>query len=275
MAIHQNEERGPETQPAGRGTEPLTEQVEYRFPGRRVFVTGGARGIGRSIVEAFCRAGARVAFCDIDTVKGARTAAETGARFAEVDVCNGEALEACIAELFEAWGDLDVIINNVGISRFSPLVETSVEKFDRILATNLRPAFITSRALARHRTAHPQANRYGRIINIASTRYLMSEPGSEGYAASKGGIRSLTHALALSLAPLHVTVNSIAPGWIEHANYEGLRPEDHAQHPSGRVGRPEDIARLCLFLCAEANDFIDGENITVDGGMTRKMIYVE
>lgn len=103
----------------------------------------------------------------------------------------------------------------------------------------------------------------------------MSEPGSEGYAASKGGIRSLTHALALSLAPLHVTVNSIAPGWIEHANYEGLRPEDHAQHPSGRVGRPEDIARLCLFLCAEANDFIDGENITVDGGMTRKMIYVE
>ena len=144
MAIHQNEERGPETQPAGRGTEPLTEQVEYRFPGRRVFVTGGARGIGRSIVEAFCRAGARVAFCDIDTVKGARTAAETGARFAEVDVCNGEALEACIAELFEAWGDLDVIINNVGISRFSPLVETSVEEFDRILATNLRPAFITS-----------------------------------------------------------------------------------------------------------------------------------
>lgn len=94
MAIHQNEERGPETQPAGRGTEPLTEQVEYRFPGRRVFVTGGAQGIGRSIVEAFCRAGARVAFCDIDTVKGARTAAETGARFAEVDVCNGEALEA-------------------------------------------------------------------------------------------------------------------------------------------------------------------------------------
>ena len=178
-------------------------------------------------------------------------------------------------DLFTTWGDLDIIINNVGISCFSPLAETSIEEFDRILATNLRPAFITSRALARHRQVLPQPNTYGRIVNITSTRYLMSEPGCEGYAASKGGIYSLTHALALSLAPQHITVNSIAPGWIENNHYESLRPEDHAQHPSGRVGHPEDIARMCLFLCMEENDFINGENITVDGGMTKKMIYIE
>ena len=116
---------------------------------------------------------------------------------------------------------------------------------------------------------------FGRIVNICSTRYLMSEPGSEGYAASKGGIYSLTHALALSLAEWHITVNSISPGWICTGDYEQLRPEDHAQHPSGRVGKPEDIARMCLFICQEENDFMNGENVTIDGGMTKKMIYIE
>lgn len=172
-------------------------------------------------------------------------------------------------------GDIDIIINNAGISQFSSITETSVEDFDKILSINLRPAFITSRRLALHRQSLETPNPYGRIINICSTRYLMSEPGSEGYAASKGGIYSLTHALALSLSEWHITVNSIAPGWIQNNNYDQLRPEDHAQHPSGRVGKPEDIARMCLFLCQEENDFINGENITIDGGMTKKMIYLD
>ncbi len=103
----------------------------------------------------------------------------------------------------------------------------------------------------------------------------MSEPGSEGYAASKGGIYSLTHALALSLSEWNITVNSIAPGWIQTHDYDQLQPVDHSQHPSRRVGKPEDIARMCLFLCEENNDFINGENITIDGGMTKKMIYLE
>ena len=102
----------------------------------------------------------------------------------------------------------------------------------------------------------------------------MSEPGSEGYAASKGGIYSLTHALALSLSEWNITVNSIAPGWIQTHDYNQLQPEDHSQHPSRRVGKPEDIARMCLFLCEENNDFINGENFTIDGGMTKKMIYI-
>lgn len=242
---------------------------------RRVFVTGGAEGIGKVIVEAFSRENCRVAFCDVNEVSGQQTAKETGSVFYKVDVSDKEALENCVLQILKEWGDMDVIINNVGISKFSPITETSVEDFDQILSVNLRPVFITSRLLAIHRKAQSSPNPYGRIINICSTRYLMSEPGSEGYAASKGGIYSLTHALALSLSEWNVTVNSIAPGWIQTHDYHLLRPEDHSQHLSRRVGKPEDIARMCLFLCEENNDFINGENITIDGGMTKKMIYTE
>ena len=242
---------------------------------KRVFVTGGAEGIGRAIVEAFCKDGHQVAFCDINAVSGQQTARDTGAIFHPVDVSDKEALESCMQQILDEWKDIDILINNVGISKFSSITETSVEDFDKILSINLRPVFITSRLLAIHRKKQPSPNPYGRIINICSTRYLMSEPGSEGYAASKGGIYSLTHALASSLSEWHITVNSIAPGWIQTHDYNQLRPEDHSQHPSRRVGKPEDIARMCLFLCEENNDFINGENITIDGGMTKKMIYVK
>ena len=242
---------------------------------RRVFITGGAEGIGKAIVRTFRGAGHRVAFCDKNEASGKETALQTGTQFFPVDVSDKTALEDCLRKIIEEWGDIDIIINNAGVSQFSPITETSVEDFDKILSINLRPAFITSRQLALHRQSLDTPNPYGRIINICSTRYLMSEPGSEGYAASKGGIYSLTHALALSLSEWHITVNSIAPGWIQNNNYDQLRPEDHAQHPSGRVGKPEDIARMCLFLCQEENDFINGENITIDGGMTKKMIYLD
>ena len=242
---------------------------------KRVFVTGGAEGIGRAIVEAFCKDGHQVAFCDINAVSGQQTARDTGAIFHPVDVSDKEALESCMQQILDEWKDIDILINNVGISKFSSITETSVEDFDKILSVNLRPVFITSRLFAIHRKGQSDSNPYGRIINICSTRYLMSEPGSEGYAASKGGIYSLTHALALSLSEWNITVNSIAPGWILSQDYDQLRPEDHSQHPSRRVGKPEDIARMCLFLCRDENDFINGENITIDGGMTKKMIYTE
>ncbi len=248
---------------------PITEKK------KRVFVTGGAEGIGKAIVQAFCNAGYRVAFCDKNETSGQQLAKETGTVFYQVDVSDQESLERCMQRIFLVWGDIDIIVNNAGISKFSPITETSIDDFDNILSVNLRPAFITSRLLAIHRKSQPSRNPFGRIINICSTRYLMSEPGSEGYAASKGGIYSLTHALALSLSEWHITVNSIAPGWIQNHDYEQLRTEDHTQHPSGRVGKPEDIARMCLFLSQEENDFINGENITIDGGMTKKMIYVE
>lgn len=248
---------------------------ESNLPPKRAFVTGGANGIGKTIVEAFHNAGFEVAFCDIDEMAGQQTAQKTGVLFYHIDISDESALENCMLELFEKWGDIDIIINNAGVSHFASITETSVEDFDRILSINLRPVFITSRLLAKHRKSQTPPLTYGRIINICSTRYMMSEPGSEGYAASKGGIYSLTHALALSLAELHITVNSISPGWIQTHDYDRLRPEDHNQHPSGRVGKPEDIARMCMFLCQDGNDFINGENITVDGGMTKKMIYIE
>ena len=242
---------------------------------KKVFVTGGAEGIGKAIVEAFCKDGHQVAFCDINAVSGQQTARDTGAIFHSVDVSDKEALESCMQQILDEWKDIDILINNVGISKFSSITETSVKDFDKILSVNLRPVFITSRLLAIHRKTQSDSNPYGRIINICSTRYLMSEPGSEGYAASKGGIYSLTHALALSLSEWNITVNSLAPVWIQTQNYDQLQPEDHSQHPSQRVGKPEDIARMCLFLCRDENDFINGENITIDGGMTKKMIYTE
>ncbi|MBQ2821300.1 MAG: SDR family oxidoreductase [Thermoguttaceae bacterium] len=244
---------------------------------RRVFVTGGAHGIGRAIVEAFRGENDRVAFCDINSELGKKVSEMTGARFFEVDVTEKEALETCLQEILEEWGDLDVLVNNVGISIFEPLTETTVEHFDRVLSTNLRSAFITSRILAIHRKKNEkekdQKNPYGRIVNLCSTRYLQSESGTEAYSASKGGIWSLTHALAVSLAPYRITVNCIAPGWVSVNEKEELSIADHEFHLSGRVGQAEDIARTCLFLCDEKNDFINGQCLTVDGGVTKKMIY--
>mgnify|MGYP003444865588 FL=1 len=242
---------------------------------KRVFVTGGAHGIGRAIVEAFCQTSDRVAFCDIDKLKGEELAHTTGAKFFHFDVCDKRALESCMQMLFKDWGDLDVVVNNVGIGGFESITKTTVEHFEKILKTNLNSAFITSRQLALHRESSDVKNKYGRIVNLCSTRYLQSEAGTEAYAASKGGIWSMTHALAVSLAPFHITVNCIAPGWISVDENEVLRPEDHLFHLSGRVGKAEDIARTCLFLCDENNDFINGQCITVDGGVTKKMIYPE
>ena len=197
--------------------------------GKRVFVTGGAKGIGAAIVTAFCNVGARVAFYDTDEKAASRLCdlLPTFVQFFQADASDPEALQKVI----------------------------------------------TSRALAIHRNNEEGKQRYGRIINIASTRYLQSEPGSECYAASKGGIVSLTHALALSFSDYNITVNSISPGWIQNEDYRLLKRSDHNQHPSGRVGRPSDIASACLFLAAPENDFINGQNIVIDGGMTKKMIY--
>ena len=125
---------------------------------KRVFVTGAASGIGKAIVEAFCMDGAKVAFCDVDVVKGNLLSKQTNARFFEADVKNEEALEHTMRVLFDEWGDIDVIVNNAGISEFSPITETTVAEFDKILATNLRPAFITSRLLAVHRSLQTEAN---------------------------------------------------------------------------------------------------------------------
>lgn len=245
------------------------------FQGKCVFVTGGAHGIGRGIVEAFRRAGAEVAFCDLNRRQGEITARDTGAAFYPADVADAAALCGVFDAVCERFGEIYILVNNAGISEFSPLAETTVGQFDRILAVNLRPMFVTAQHMAVRRNTPEGKRLYGRIINIASTRWLQSEPGSEGYAASKGGIVALTHALALSFSEYNVTVNCISPGWIDNGNFGNITERDRRQHPSGRVGMPGDIARACLFLADPANDFVDGQNIVIDGGMTKKMIYEE
>ena len=239
-----------------------------------VLVTGGASGIGREIVRHFAKLGATVLIVDVDEEKGRRVLKEIQALsehsfFYQCDLRNDEEIKSLFIFIKEKFNRCDILINNAGISEFKNLLTCDIKYFDEVISVNLRAAFIMSQEFYRLN----RGCNYGRIINIASTRAFMSEPNSEAYAASKGGLVALTHALALSLSEEHITVNCISPGWIQNTNYEELTHRCHAQHPSKRVGKPEDIAKMCLFLCEEENDFITGENIIIDGGMTKKMIY--
>ena len=199
--------------------------------------------------------------------------------FVRTDVSQSEAVRKWMEVTAQKLGCPDVLINNAGIMRRSPFLELSPEDFDRVLAINLRGTFLCSQEVARRMI---EAGKGGAIINIASTRAFMSEPGTEAYTASKGGIVSLTHGMAISLGPYGIRVNCISPGWIETRDWQySARAQtpvhserDRMQHPVGRVGRPDDIAEACMFL-AESAGFMTGQNIISDGGMTRKMIYEE
>ncbi len=176
--------------------------------------------------------------------------------------------EASVAAAFDelGWETLDLLVNNAGVAspRTGPLAELSLADWRKVTDSHLTGAFLMSRA------AIPLLVEGASIVNMVSTRAFMSEPDTETYAASKGGLVALTHALAISLGP-KVRVNAVAPGWISDG--EGLSETDHRQHPIGRVGRADDIAGAVLYL-AEAG-FVTGQVLTVDGGMTRKMIYAE
>lgn len=246
---------------------------------RTVLISGGAQGIGRGMAERFLEAGWRVALLDSDRKAGEEAAAELAGRgtvrFHRVDVAEEGALRQAVGETVGAWGGLDALINNAGIMIRKPLFELSLTEWNRVLAVNLTGAFLAARECAPH-----LAERRGAIVNIASTRALMSEPDTESYSASKGGLVALTHALAISLGPA-VRVNCISPGWIDvtsrpkkgHPHPAVLSPEDHAQHPVGRVGIPGDVAELALYLASPASSFVTGQNFVIDGGMTRRMIY--
>lgn len=241
---------------------------------KTVIVTGSANGIGKGIATAFAEEEYNVVIADIDVENGNELQKKLEeknfkAAFIECDVSNSDSITGLIHETVEMYGRIDILVNNAGISEFTPPEELTVEKWDLILNTNLRSSFLLTKAAAEEMKKQGG----GSIVNIASTRALMSEPNSEAYAASKGGLLALTHAMALSYADDHINVNCISPGWIKTESYEELRDIDHKQHPSKRVGKPGDIARACLFLTRPDNDFINGENLVIDGGMTRKMIY--
>lgn len=244
-------------------------------------ITGGAQGIGKATAKRLLANGMNVVIADADAEAGAETAAEYerlgNIRFIACDVSD----ETQVRDLFDAtvkeFRGIDALVNNAGISRFKPLAETSLADWNAVIGVNLSGTFLCSKYAAfQLRVAR------GAIVNIASTRALMSEPDTEAYAASKGGIVSLTHALAMSLGP-QVRVNCICPGWIEVGDWEKSSrrttphhsEQDRLQHPVGRVGVPEDIAALVAYLISREAGFITGANFVVDGGMTRKMIYAE
>jgi NAD(P)-dependent dehydrogenase (short-subunit alcohol dehydrogenase family) len=186
----------------------------------------------------------------------------------EGDVREQETAARAVAALVERFGRLDGLVSNAGVMIRKPLHRLTTAEWHRVIDTNLTATFLFVRAAEKQlRKAR------GAIVTIASTRAQMSEPNTESYAASKGGLVALTHALAISLGP-RVRVNCVSPGWIETKNYAALRRKDHAQHPAGRVGKPADIAEIVAWLLeGERSGFVTGANFVVDGGMTRKMIY--
>lgn len=224
-------------------------------------VSGGAHGIGAGIAARLRRDGWRVVTADLRP-------GEAGTRHVLADVADEAAVTGLLNGVAERERRLDALVCNAGIMLRRPLAELTLEAWRKVLDTNLTSAFLLARA------AEPLLRAsHGSIVTIASTRAHMSEPNTESYSASKGGLMALTHALAVSLGPA-VRVNCVSPGWIDVSG-EALRPEDHAQHPAGRVGRVEDIAGLVAWLVGPEAGFVTGGEFVADGGMTRKMIYAE
>ena len=250
---------------------------------RVAYITGGAQGIGKGIALELLRRGYGVAITDIDDEAGRECVAELRSigplLFFSTDVREEAAVAASIGETVARFGRLDGLINNAAWADPPRLAveKLSLEAWRQVIDINLTGAFLT----VKHAVPHLRRSR-GSIINIASTRALQSEPDTESYAASKGGLVALTHALAMSLGP-EIRVNAISPGWIDVSCWKKrvarhpveLREIDHRQHPAGRVGTPGDVAALAAFLLSADAGFITAQIFVVDGGMTRRMIYEE
>lgn len=248
---------------------------------KTAIITGGGQGIGRVTTQYLLTHGYRVSIWEADTdalaeLREAFKPQNGQLQFINCDVSSEVNVRKATEQTFAHFGQIDSLVNNAGVMIEKPLDKFTLEEWNRVISTNLTGAFLC----AKHTAPHLAAQR-GTIINIASTRAFQSEPDTFAYSASKGGLVALTHSLAVSLGP-DVRVNAISPGWIDvsalkkraKAKADDLRPEDHAQHPAGRVGQADDIARMILFLMAPENSFITGQNFVVDGGMTKKMIYV-
>lgn len=225
----------------------------FDFKGKVAVVTGGARGIGKCIRECFEAAGATV--CVIDLLDN---------DYFVGDLADKAVLERFAAKVVADYGSVDYLINNAA-PKACGVTDGSYEDFEYALKVGITAPFYLAKLFA------PHFAKGAAIVNISSSRDRMSQPETEGYTAAKGGIAALTHALATSLAG-SVRVNSISPGWIDnqYTVYEGA---DATQHPAGRVGAPPDIANMVLYLCSDMASFITGENVCIDGGMTRQMIY--
>lgn len=223
------------------------------FENKVVVVTGGAQGIGKCISEEFAKAGAKVCMIDLQEND-----------YFQGDLADKETLERFAKKVIAEYGSVDYLINNAApLSK--GIDECSYEEFEYALAVGVTAPFYLTKLFA------PYFTKGASVINISSSRDRMSQPQTESYTAAKGGISALTHALMVSLAG-KVRVNSISPGWIDN-DYKVYDGPDAIQHPAGRVGNPVDIANMVLFLCSDKAGFITGENICIDGGMTKQMIY--
>mgnify|MGYP001092154653 CR=1 FL=1 len=255
-----------------------------RFEDKVVVVTGGGQGIGRVVCQTFAKEGAKVVIAEVDEEAGREceeliTSTGGKALFIKTDVADEDSVKNLFLQTVKNYSKVSILINNAGIMPEGNIFTRSIDEWNRVIAINLTGPYICSRYAAELM----RDGNGGVIINISSTRALMSECDTEPYSASKGGLLALTHSLAISLGKYDIRVNSICPGWIEVSQHKksslrkmpDLTERDHKQHPVGRVGKAEDIASACLFLASEEASFITGANIIIDGGMTVKMIYEE
>ena len=227
--------------------------MRFDFKKKIVVVTGGARGIGKCIAEQFASAGARV--CVIDLLKN---------DYFVGDLANKNTLEIFAQKVIDDYGHIDYLINNAA-PKSCGITSCSYEDFEYAQKVGVTAPFYLSKLFV------PYFAEGASIVNISSSRDRMSQPETESYTSAKGGISALTHAMSVSLAP-KVRVNSISPGWIDN-NYTVYEGADATQQPVGRVGNPLDIANMVMYLCSDMAGFITGENICIDGGMTKQMIY--
>ncbi|MDR1643736.1 MAG: SDR family oxidoreductase [Clostridiales bacterium] len=237
------------------------------FHGKAAIVTGGANGIGRCIAKRLSSLGVQVHVIDTDKEAGEKS----GLSFFHGDIADKGTLDRFIGALA---GSVDIIINNACVSRRGLLSGCSYEDFEYVLRIGVTaPYYITSALLEKGMLSQGAS-----IINIASTRAFQSQEDTESYSAAKGGIAALTHAMSVSLAG-RARVNSISPGWIDTSRYHESgkvcewSSQDKSQHPVMRIGEPEDIASMALFLCSEEAGFITGQDFVVDGGMSKLMVY--
>ncbi len=254
------------------------------FAGKVVIVTGSGQGIGNCIAKLFAAKKAIVIIAEVDEEAGRELElylkeAGLDAWYISTDVACEESVKQMVNRVMERYGRIDILVNNAAIATHADqntLFTRPVEEFERVMRVNVTGAYMCSKYCGAH------MNEGSSIINITSTRALMSEAHTEPYSASKGALLALTHSLACSLAP-KVRVNAISPGWIDVSQWKkkserkfvALTEKDHAQHLVGRVGVPEDVANAVLYLASEGASFITGSHFVIDGGMTRKMIYAE
>lgn len=227
-------------------------------------VTGGSKGLGFDAAKRFYENGYDVVVLDIIE------STNQNITFIKTDISKPQDITNAFKIIEEKYKKVHVLINNGAIAHFEKhITDVTLEDYDKLLNTNLRGAFLCAKEFIRLNNGE----NYGRIINIASTRWHQNMADWELYGMSKGGIVSLTNTLCVSLIGTPITVNAISPGHIHTGKLEELEEYDHVIHPSNRVGKPRDISNVCIFLANEENDFINGANILVDGGMTKKMIY--